>query len=52
MDVTAEFKRVTYPTRQVTLQSTGVVLVLTTAVAIYLALVDVGLSQLVKMVIQ
>ena len=50
-DVTSEFKRVSWPTRQATLQSTGVVLVLTIAVAIFLGVVDVGLSSAVKMII-
>ncbi|MCH9045379.1 MAG: preprotein translocase subunit SecE [SAR324 cluster bacterium] len=51
-DVTSEFKRVSWPTRQATLQSTGVVLVLTIAVAIFLGVVDVGLSSAVKMIIR
>ena len=51
-DVTAEFKRVTWPTRQATLQSTGVVLVVTLAVAIFLGVVDVGLSTAVKQIIR
>lgn len=51
-DVTSEFKRVSWPTRQATLQSTGVVLVLTIAVAIFLGVVDVGLSSAVKMIIK
>ena len=51
-DVSAEFKRVTWPTRQATLQSTGVVLVVTLAVAVFLGLVDVGLSSAVKQIIR
>ena len=51
-DVTSEFKRVSWPTRQATLQSTGVVLVVTIAVAIFLGVVDVGLSSAVKMIIR
>jgi preprotein translocase subunit SecE len=51
-DVVSEFKRVSWPTRQATLQSTGVVLVVTIAVAIFLGIVDVGLSEAVKMIIR
>lgn len=51
-DVVSEFKRVTWPTREATLQSTGVVLVVTMAIAIYLGVVDVGLSEVVKLVIR
>ena len=50
-DVVSEFKRVSWPTRQATLHSTGVVLVVTIAVAIFLGIVDVGLSESVKMII-
>ena len=51
-DVKSEFKRVTWPTREATLQSTGVVLFLTIVVAIFLGLVDLGLSEAVKTLIQ
>ena len=51
-DVVSEFKRVTWPTRQVTLQSTGVVLVVTIAIALFLGAVDVGLSEAVKQIIR
>ena len=51
-DVTAEFKRVSWPTRQSTLQSTGVVLVVTLAVAVFLGVVDLGLSSAVKLIIR
>ncbi len=51
-DVVSEFKRVSWPTREATLQSTGVVLVVTLAISIYLGVVDVGLSELVKLVIR
>lgn len=50
-DVMTEFKRVTWPTRQDTLHSTGVVLFVTIVVAIYLGAIDVGLAWLVKLVI-
>lgn len=51
-DVVSEFKRVSWPTRQATLQSTGVVLFVTLAVAIFLGVVDLGLSSAVKMIIR
>ena len=51
-DVTSEFKRVTWPTREATLKSTGVVLVLTIAVALFLGVIDVGLSESVKLIIR
>jgi preprotein translocase subunit SecE len=51
-DVHAEFKRVSWPTRQATLQSTGVVLVVTLAVAAFLGVVDVGLASAVKTIIR
>jgi preprotein translocase subunit SecE len=51
-DVTSEFKRVSWPTRQATLQSTGVVLVVTLAVAVFLGVVDLGLSTAVKQIIR
>lgn len=52
VDVQSEFKRVSYPSREATLQSTGVVLVLSLTVALFLGLVDLGLSEAVKLVIK
>lgn len=51
-DVKSEFKRVSWPTREATLQSTGVVVFVTIVVAIYLGLVDLGLSNAVKFIIR
>ncbi len=51
-DVKSEFKRVSWPTREATLQSTGVVVFVTIVVAIYLGLVDLGLSEAVKFIIR
>lgn len=51
-DVNSEFKRVSWPTRQATLQSTGVVLVVTLVVSLFLGVVDVGLSEAVRMIIR
>jgi preprotein translocase subunit SecE len=52
IDVQGEFKRVTWPTREATLQSTGVVLVVTLTIAAFLGLVDLGLSEAIKLVIR
>ena len=52
VDVQAEFKRVSWPTREATLQSTGVVLFVTLVVAGFLGLIDLGLSEAVKLVIR
>ena len=50
--VQSEFKRVTWPTREATIRSTGVVCFVTIVVAIYLGLVDLGLSEAVKYLIR
>jgi len=52
VDVQSEFKRVTWPTREATLQSTGVVLFVTLVVAAFLGLTDLGLSEAVKLIIK
>ncbi|MDH4246740.1 MAG: preprotein translocase subunit SecE [Deltaproteobacteria bacterium] len=51
-DVSAEFKRVTWPSRESTLQSTGVVVMVSLFVAVFLGLVDLGLANAVKMIIK
>lgn len=51
-DVVSEFKRVTWPTREATLKSTGVVVFVTIVLAVYLGVVDLGLSNAVKLVIK
>lgn len=52
VDIVSEFKRVTWPTREDTLRSTGVVVVLTITISIFLGMVDLGLSELVQYVIR
>ena len=52
VDVQSEFKRVSWPTREATLQSTGVVVFVTLVVAVFLGLVDLGLSEAVKLLIR
>ena len=45
LEVKAELKKTTFPTRRETMESTLVVLVVTFAVAIFLGLVDLLLSK-------
>jgi preprotein translocase subunit SecE len=51
-EVKAELQKVTFPTRQETVGSTIVVLVLTTIIATYLGFSDWALSRIVKMLLQ
>ncbi len=51
-EVKAELQKVTFPTRQETIGSTVVVLVLTAIIAIYLGFSDWALSRIVKMLLQ
>ncbi|MEE8110611.1 MAG: preprotein translocase subunit SecE [bacterium] len=51
-DVRSEVKKVTWPTRKETLASTSVVIVAVFIIAIYLGLVDLGLSKLVGQIIK
>jgi preprotein translocase subunit SecE len=46
-----ELSKVTWPNRKETLGTTGVVLVLVILIAVYLGLVDFGLSHLVRYVV-
>ena len=50
-DVIAEFKRVQWPTRDATIKSTSVVVCLSFAVALYLGSADLGLSDIMQMII-
>ena len=50
-DVRGEFKRVQWPTRQATLKSTWVVLGFSITIAIFLGAADLGLSEIMKMII-
>jgi len=47
-EVVSELRKVTWPNRKETLGTTGVVLVLVILLAIYLGLVDYGLSHMVR----
>jgi len=51
-EVKVELKKVTWPSRKQTIGSTIVVLVLVTIIAFFLGAVDIGLSSLVKVVLQ
>ena len=50
-DVIAEFKRVQWPTREATTKSTSVVVCVSLAVALYLGIADLGLSDIMQMII-
>jgi preprotein translocase subunit SecE len=51
-EVKMELKKVTWPSRKQTLGSTLVVLILVTIIAFFLGAVDIGLSSLVRTVLQ
>ena len=50
-EVKVELKKVTWPSRKDTIGSTSVVLVLVIVISVFLALVDLGLSKLVRIVL-
>jgi len=50
-DVIAEFKRVQWPTRDATIKSTWVVVCISFVVALYLGIADLGLSDIMQMII-
>lgn len=50
-DVIAEFRRVSWPTRRETMVFTGAVLLITMFFAVFLGVVDLGLSETVKWLI-
>ena len=47
----AELKKVTWPTRKQTLASTGVVMIIVVIMSVYLGIIDVILSRLVKYIL-
>ncbi len=49
-EVKTELKKVTWPTRQQTLGSTAVVLVLVLIISLFLGLVDMGLAGIVRLI--
>jgi preprotein translocase subunit SecE len=50
-EVKVELKKVTWPTRKQTLGSTVVVIILVMIISIFLGLVDMGLSSLVRVIL-
>ena len=50
-DVITEFKRVQWPTRDATIRSTSVVVAVSLAIALYLGVADLGLSEIMQFVI-
>ena len=51
-EVKVELKKVTWPSRKQTIGSTVVVIILVTIIAFFLGAVDIGLSSLVRLVLQ
>ncbi len=47
-DVRVELKRVSWPSRQDTIASTGVVVVVVLAISLYLGIIDILLSRMVS----
>jgi len=47
----AELKKVTWPTRKQAFASTAVVLVVVIIVSVFLSLVDMGLTKIVKLIL-
>ncbi len=48
-EVRTELKKVTWPSRKETMGSTSIVLILVLIIALYLGLVDLGLSRIVRL---
>lgn len=51
-EVKVELKKVTWPTRKQTIGSTAVVIILVMIISLFLGVVDIGLSSLVRVFIQ
>ncbi len=51
-EVKVELKKVTWPSRKQTIGSTVVVLALVVLISLFLGVVDIGLSHLIKLVLQ
>jgi len=50
-EVRVELKKVTWPSRQDTIASTGVVLVVTTIISFYLGFIDILLNKFVQYIL-
>jgi preprotein translocase subunit SecE len=51
-EVKVELKKVTWPSRKQTMGSTAVVIVLVVIISFFLGIVDIGLSSLIRVVLQ
>ncbi|MEK6724941.1 MAG: preprotein translocase subunit SecE [Deltaproteobacteria bacterium] len=51
-EVVAELKRVTWPTKKDTIAATWVVIITVIILSVFLGLVDLGLSQSIKLIIK
>jgi preprotein translocase subunit SecE len=52
LEVLAEFRRVTWPSRQELINSTTVVLMVTLVLAFFLGAVDIGLARIVEKILR
>ncbi|HLE08384.1 MAG TPA: preprotein translocase subunit SecE [Thermodesulfobacteriota bacterium] len=52
LEARGELKKVTWPTRQQTISATWVVIIMTIVIAIFLGLVDLVLSSLIKYILR
>lgn len=51
-EVVAELKRVTWPTKKDTIAATWVVIITVIILSVFLGIVDLGLSQSIKLIIK
>ena len=51
-EVRMELKKVTWPSRKQTLGSTAVVIILVMIISLFLGIVDFGLSNLIRVILQ
>ena len=51
-DVLVEFRKVSWPSRREVMGSTTVVIIVVLVIAVFLAVVDVGLSRLVRLILR
>jgi preprotein translocase subunit SecE len=51
-EVLAEFRKVTWPSRQELMNSTTIVIVVTVVLAFFLGAVDIGLSKVVERILR
>ena len=51
-EVKVELKKVTWPSRKQTIGSTAVVIVIVLIISLFLGLVDIGLSSLIRVILQ